>query len=167
MEESSMTRLPESVISGQSAETADGLIFIIEDSHSDSIVLQACLRQIGVINPIKTVSDGVQAIAYLEGTFLYSDRARYPVPTVIFLDLKLPRVDAHDFLHWLRAHPQLNGVFAVVLSSTSDLDLIRQAYEHGANWFLAKPFSAAELEHLAQSYPALWTRALPREGVGH
>jgi CheY-like chemotaxis protein len=156
-----MTKLSEKVTSEPSAEKARGLILIIEDSECDSIVLQACLRQIGVINPIETVLDGVQAIAYLEGTSLYSDRARYPVPSIIFLDLRLPRVDAHDFLHWLRAHPYLNGVFAVVISGVSDLDALRRAYANGANWFLAKPFSATELEYLAQSYPALWERALP------
>lgn len=140
-------------------------VLIIEDYEDDARLLEMLLTSAGVTNPIRTVLTAEQAMAYLEGRFPYSDRTRFPLPAVIFLDLKLPGIDGFDFLRWLRAHPMLKSAFIVILSATGDLISVQAAYALGANSFLVKPCQPADLENLIICYPALWSRAIPPAAI--
>lgn len=136
-------------------------ILIVEDFEDDAKLLELLLTGAGVINPIRSVLSAEQAIAYLEGAPPYWNRGKYPLPSVIFVDLKLPGIDGFDFLRWLRSHPLLKGAFIVILSATGDLVSVQAAYALGANSFLVKPCRPADLENLVACYPALWLRSIP------
>lgn len=138
------------------------VVLIIEDFEDDAKLLELLLANTGVANPVRTVLNAEQAIAYLEGSAPYWDAHEHSVPKIIFLDLKLPGMDGFQFLRWLRENPALKGVFTVVLSATGDLISVQTAYALGANSFLVKPCRPADLENLILSYPDLWTRAMPR-----
>jgi CheY-like chemotaxis protein len=135
-------------------------VLIVEDYEDDAKLLELLLTGAGVINPLRSVLSAEQAIAYLEGAPPYWHREKYPLPAVIFVDLKLPGIDGFDFLRWLRAHPLLKTAFFVVLSATGDLVSVQAAYALGANSFLVKPCRAADLENLIVCYPALWMRSI-------
>src|SRR3954465_2385830 len=103
-------------------------ILIIEDLPDDVLLLRKALTRSGVTNPVQVAEDGVEAIAYLEGEGKYADRVQYPFPSVIFTDLKLPRVDAFGVLAWLRSHPDCSVIPLVVLTASAiDAD-VRKAY---------------------------------------
>lgn len=140
-------------------------VLIVEDFEDDAKLLELLLTSAGIINPIQTVLSAEQAIAYLEGAPPYWDRAKYPLPMVIFLDLKLPGIDGFDFLRWLRAHPLLKAAFIVILSATGDLISVQAAYALGANSFLVKPCRPADLENLIICYPTFWTRSIPPPAI--
>src|SRR5580700_370314 len=94
---------------------------------------------------LRTVRDGVEAIQYMEGKGPYADRAKFPVPDVVLLDLRMPRVDGYDFLKWLRhkAPEKMRLIPVVVISSsTSEADVTR-SYELGANSYVIKPIGWA------------------------
>jgi len=151
-----------------SANQAD-IVLIVEDFEDDAKLLEMLLRNAGIANTIRAVLSAEQAIAYLQGGPPYWDRGKYPLPSVIFLDLKLPGIDGFEFLRWLRANPQLKGAFIVVLSATGDLISVQAAYALGANSFLVKPCRRADLENLVICYPNLWIRvppALPPSATG-
>src|SRR6185503_15657370 len=104
----------------------------------------------GVTNPIHTVSDGRQAIAYLQGTGKFADRAKFPFPCLVLLDLKLPYVMGLDVLKWIRKH--LSAALPVVMMTASAEDAdIANAYRLGASAFLSKPSEAAQLEDMAEA----------------
>ena len=137
------------------------VVLIVEDYEDDAKLLEMLLTNAGVANPVRTVLSAEQAIAYLKDAPPYWDRAKYPLPSVIFLDLKLPGIDGFEFLRWLRATPPLQRAFIVVLSATGDLTSVQAAYALGANSFLVKPCREADLLNLITCYPDLWTRLPP------
>ena len=106
---------------------------------------------------MKFVSDGEQAIAYLEGKGEYADREKHPVPRVLLLDLKMPKVDGFEVLRW-RQKKNLKYLPALVLTSSKlDEDLDR-AYSLGATSYLIKPSEADDLEYLVRSITDYWHR---------
>src|SRR5881628_1814763 len=106
-------------------------ILLIEDDENDVRLFQAALTLNGVANPVWAVTDGQQAIEYISGQGIFSDRKRYLPPEIVFTDLKMPRVSGLEFLRWLRIESPLPTVPVVVLSA-SDLDAdVRAAYRFG------------------------------------
>lgn len=137
------------------------VVLIVEDFEDDAKLLEMLLISSGIANPIHSVFSAEQAVGYLQGALPYADRTRYPLPTIVFLDLKLPGLDGFEFLRWLKGSPHSEGAFVVVLSATGDLASVQAAYALGANSFLVKPCRAADLENLVACYPNLWTRSIP------
>src|SRR5262249_46916312 len=89
-------------------------VLLIDDDPNDTTLLQAAIRHAALSFSILNVQDGDEAIAYLSGAGPYSDRSRYPVPSLILLDLKLPRQTGHEILKWIRSHPHLGQMPVVV-----------------------------------------------------
>src|SRR5215469_6820236 len=135
-------------------------VLIVEDFEDDAKLLELMLTRAGVTNPVRTVLSAEQAIAYLEGAPPYWNRANHPLPSIIFVDLKLPGIDGFDFLRWLRSHRLLKTAFIVILSATGDLVTVQAAYALGANSFLVKPCRPADLENLIVCYPKMWMRPI-------
>ena len=128
------------------AVNSDQTILVIEDDPSDQFFVQEALRMNGTTNPIQLVGDGRQAVAYLKGEGEYADRARFPYPMFIITDLKMPiGADGFMVLGYLKSHPELGGIPAVVLSASRDRDDIQKAYLLGAGCYLVKPGGFADL----------------------
>jgi CheY-like chemotaxis protein len=136
------------------------LLLIVEDFDDDAKLLQLLLTNGGIFNPVRVALSAEEAMTYLEGVPPYSNRALYPLPSVIFVDLKLPGINGFELLRWLKARPELKNIFLVVLSATGDLVSVQAAYDLGANSFLIKPCQPADLENLVICYPNFWTRSL-------
>ena len=85
------------------------------------------------------VRDGEEAVQYINGDGIYADRAKYPLPQIMLLDLKLPRVDGFEVLRWLRHQPELDHIVVLVLTMSSDIRDMNRAYKLGANSFMVKP----------------------------
>ena len=137
------------------------LILIVEDHEDDAAWLQILLTQCGISNPLRTFLSAEEVITYLAGQPPYSNRAIFPLPTVVFVDLKLPGISGFDLLGWMRGQPDLKKIFIVVLSGTGDLKSVQAAYSLGANSFLIKPCRRADLENLIICYPEFWDRSVP------
>ena len=143
------------------------LLFIVEDYEDDAKLLQMLLTKGGIFNPVRVALSAEEAMTYLEGVPPYSNRALYPLPSVIFVDLKLPGMNGFELLRWLKARPELRNIFLVILSATGDLVSVQAAYDLGANSFLIKPCQPADLENLVICYPNFWTRTLPPQIPQH
>jgi len=143
-------------------ETTDPkLILIVEDFEDDAKLLQLLLAQCGIANPIKIALSAEESINYLSGGPPFANRSVYPLPSVVFIDLKLPGISGFDLIRWMKARPELKHTFVIVLSSTGDLMSVQAAYSLGANSFLIKPCRMADLENLVICYPNFWERVIP------
>jgi CheY-like chemotaxis protein len=131
-------------------------ILIVEDNAVDGMLLRHAFTKAGVLNPVWIVVSAEEAIAYLKGVDKYDDRAQYPLPGLILLDLQLPGMTGHGFLAWLRAQPDLNALRVVVLSGSDNLRDINLAYELGASSFVTKPANLEHLVKLARALHGYW-----------
>ena len=139
-----------------SERTRGQLILIAEDSEADIFFLFRVLDQAGVLNPIFVVRNGSEALSYLQGTGLYQDRAAYPVPGIVLLDLKLPGTDGFEVLRWTRDEPTLASTLMVAISSYDGVYSINLAYENGADTFLSKPLTSDDILNLISAFDEYW-----------
>ena len=133
-------------------------ILLVEDTENDIIFMSRALRKAEVSNPVRTVTDGEQAIDYLAGGKQFTDRTQYPLPILMFLDLKLPKVSGLEVLGWLRTRPELKSLIVLVLTTSKEPSEIERAFELGANAYLAKPSSFSELTEMMQAIKTFWLR---------
>jgi CheY-like chemotaxis protein len=139
------------------SETASGATVLhIDDDANDTTLLQAAARSANLQFRLHNVEDGDRAIAYLSGAEPYSDRNKYPLPSLILLDLKMPRATGFEVLKWIRQHPELGQLPVVVLSGSELQDDVRQAYGVGANSYLVKPIGFENLVNLVRNITTLW-----------
>lgn len=136
--------------------TTSGAILLVEDNEDDVFLMQRALKGAGIINKLYVAEDGRQAVDYLSGNGEYSDRAVHPLPSVVFLDLKLPMMRGHDVLAWIRQQPQLKDLVVVVLTSSSEPTDLKEAYRLGANSYVVKPPTADQLLDLAKAFKWYW-----------
>lgn len=136
--------------------TSASAILLVEDNEDDVFLMKRALRAAGVSNPVYVVETGQQAVDYLAGAPPYQDRSRFPMPVLVFLDLKLPLMSGHEVLAWIRAQRQLEGLTVVVLTSSSEPSDVRRSYSLGANSYLAKPLTAQQLRDLAKAFNWVW-----------
>src|SRR5688572_19335100 len=111
-------------------------ILQVEDDPNDVFFLQKAMNKVGVTNPIHVVSDGQEAIDYLKGNGKFFDRAIFPFPCLVLLDLKLPYVMGLEVLRWIREQPWSNLPVIMLSASAEDAD-IGTSYRLGANAFLS------------------------------
>lgn len=114
-------------------------ILLVEDDPLDRELIRTAFREIGETDALQSVNDGLQAIAYLMGEGIYSDRIQYPYPSFIITDLKMPGADGFDVLEHLKANPAWAIIPTVVLTGSADPDDIRTAYRLGASSYHVKP----------------------------
>jgi CheY-like chemotaxis protein len=120
-------------------------ILLAEDQESDTLLLQRAFKTAGIVNPLHAVSDGEQCLAYLRGGGEYSNRAEYPLPSLLLLDLKMPRMSGFEVLSWIRAQPELKDLRIVVFSASLEPMDVNRAVQLGANSFLVKPINFDDL----------------------
>ena len=131
-------------------------ILHIEDDPNDVLLLEHACRKANVTCDIQRVADGDEAIAYLRGVDGFANREKFPLPRLILLDLKMPRLNGFDVLEWLRHHDKLRTMPVVVLSSSNhDADL-KRAYELGVNSYLIKPVSFDSLVEIVKAIHDYW-----------
>ena len=131
-------------------------ILLVEDNEDDVFLMKRALKGARVSNDLFVVEDGQAAMDYLSGAGSYGDRDSYPIPAVIFLDLKLPLISGHDVLAWIRRQKELNPVVVIVLTSSNEAWDISRCYALGANSYLVKPPTTEQLEELAKAFKWYW-----------
>ncbi|HUK13519.1 MAG TPA: response regulator [Thermoanaerobaculaceae bacterium] len=131
-------------------------VLLVEDDPNDVILIRRAFRDAKVANPLEVAGDGEEAVAYLAGAGTYADRERHPLPSVVLLDLKLPRKSGHEVLAWIRAHQELRRLPVVVLTSSTERADVNRSYELGANSYLTKPVSPANLIEMVRTLQVYW-----------
>ena len=125
------------------------IILVAEDDPNDQFFMQRELKKLAFPVQVRFVDDGEQTIAYLSA--LDKPDCQFPKPDVLFVDLKMPRLNGFEVLEWLRKNGLCQRILTVVVSSSSLQQDIDKAYDLGANAYLVKP---ANLEDYVRVFRA-------------
>lgn len=136
--------------------TDDQCVLLVEDNIDEVNLIQRAMRKAGMNVPVRIVSDGDAAVDYLNGDGRFFDRGQFPVPTLVLLDLKLPRRNGFEVLTELRRHAALGKTIVVVLTSSQESEDVRRAYAAGANSYLVKPIKPAAMQELMNRVRQYW-----------
>ena len=139
------------------------LILLVEDNEDDVFLMRYALSSAGISNPVHVAEDGEQAVAYLNGQGEFQDRAAFPFPVVMFLDLKMPRMSGFDVLVWMQARPDLPKFPVVVLSSSNAPRDVERASGFSAI-YAVKPPDLALFDRIAGELGVAWQRISVNRG---
>jgi CheY-like chemotaxis protein len=134
----------------------EAVILLAEDNDDDVIMMKRAFKKANFLNPLHVVEDGEQAIAYLKGEGKYASREEYPLPSLLLLDLKMPRKNGFDVLEWVRQQSGLSSLRVVVLTSSDEIRDVNRAYQLGANSFLVKPLDFSEFVRMTEALKGYW-----------
>ena len=133
------------------------LILLAEDDTRDAELFQHAIHRAHVPLLIRHVCDGQEAIDYLRGVGPYADRSLYPLPDVLVLDLKMPRLDGLRVLDWLREHPDCSQLPTLMLSGSGLAQDVQEAYRRGVRTYFAKPNDFQKLQDLVRLIAGYWS----------
>lgn len=131
-------------------------ILLVEDDPNDVFLMRRAMKGAEIGNPLQVASDGQEAFNYLAGADKFADRALFPIPSLVFLDLKLPYKNGFELLQWIRGESALDTSIVVILTSSSEERDIDKAYKLGAHSFLIKPPTQDMLAELMLSLKEFW-----------
>jgi CheY-like chemotaxis protein len=137
-------------------EPHQSVILLAEDREDDILIMRKAFAQTEIPGSLFVVRDGEEAIAYLAGEMPFGNRAEYPLPALLLLDLKMPRKSGFEVLAWIRRQPHLTALRVIVLTSSEAASDLHLAYELGANSFLAKPSGFQDMVQLTQFINGFW-----------
>ncbi len=137
----------------------NAVILLAEDEEDYVLLIKHAFQKAVIPNPLHVVWNGEEAIAYLKGTGKYSDREEFPLPSLLLLDLKMPRVNGFEVLQWLRSQPGLSTLRVLVLTSSDQIRDVNEAYRLGANSFLVKPSDFEDVIQLSRLIQDFWLKA--------
>jgi hypothetical protein len=130
---------------------SDSPILLIDDNPMDiDLTLRAFARR-NITNPILVARDGAEALEWVQRW-----EAGEPLPVLILLDLKLPRIDGLDVLRAFKGHPAVSSIPVVVITTSSEDSDIRNAYYLGANSYLVKPADFDKFLQLVEQIELYW-----------
>jgi CheY-like chemotaxis protein len=123
----------------------DRPVLIAEDEPNDAFLLETALKRIPIPTKFHMVQDGQEVIDYLSGQGRFSNRSEFLFPSILFLDLKMPRMNGLEVLKWIKSHPETKVIPTIIFSSSALERDVWESYELGANSYLVKPTSFEEL----------------------
>ena len=131
-------------------------ILYAEDEPDDILFLKRAFKSAGLPHTLNAVSDGEEALQYLAGEGPFTDRARYPLPDLILLDINMPKQSGLDVLARLRSQPRFKSVPVLIFTSSSRSEDRERARQLGADDYLLKPSDPLKLRELAKSLHDRW-----------
>ena len=130
-------------------------ILLVEDNPKDAELTLAALQRCQLLNEVKHVRDGVEALEYLRCQGSYAD-SRHGGPVVVLLDLKLPKINGLEVLAEVRRDPVLSSTPIVMLTSSREEKDLVCSYKLGVNAFVVKPVDFKEFFEVIRGLGMFW-----------
>jgi len=132
------------------------IILLVEDNPDDIELTLRVLKQYNIANEIVVVRNGAEALDWLFGTGAYTDRDTSIMPTVILLDLHLPKVDGLEVLRRVRADERTELVPVVILTSSQEQEDLVNGYKFGCNSYIRKPVDFVHFGEAVRQLGLYW-----------
>ncbi len=127
-------------------------ILLVEDNPMDVDLTRRAFARRKLVNPFEVLRDGEEALTYVRHW-----EADMPLPVVILLDLKLPKVDGLEVLRQIKVHPQFCTVPVVILTTSAEDHDVRTAYQLGANSYIVKPVDFDKFIEVTEQIELYWS----------
>jgi CheY-like chemotaxis protein len=131
-------------------------ILLVEDNEDDAWMMKMACQRTGIPHSLHIVTDGDAAVDYLAGTGPYADRTAFPLPHLVFLDIKLPKRSGHEVLEWLRSRPEFKSLPVVMLTISAEPRDVSRAYSLGVTSYLRKMTGPAEFGQAVRVIVKYW-----------
>jgi two-component system, response regulator len=135
---------------------ANKAILLVEDSPDDIKLTLRAFQRSHLMNPIEVTRDGVEALDFLFARGAHVGRADMPLPTVVLLDLKLPRLDGLSVLRAIREDDRTRFLPVVIMTSSKEEQDLVSGYSLGANSYVRKPVDFAEFLEAVRVLGIYW-----------
>jgi CheY-like chemotaxis protein len=135
------------------------IILLAEDEEDYVLLIQRAFEQADIRTPLHVVWNGEEVINYLKGQGKYANREEFPLPDLLLLDIKMPRVNGFEVLSWIRQQPGLSALRVLVLTSSEQIRDVNEAYRLGANSFMVKPMDFEDTAQLSRLINDFWLKA--------
>ncbi len=132
------------------------LILLVEDNADDELLMLRALKKNHILNHVVVARDGVEALDYLFSTGEFAGKDAKPLPQLVLLDLKLPKLNGLEVLKRMRADKRTKYIPVVVLTSSTEEQDIINSYDLGANGFVQKPMNFNEFVEAANQLGVYW-----------
>jgi CheY-like chemotaxis protein len=132
------------------------VILLVEDNASDEKLTVLAFKKCGISNEVVVMRDGAAALDYMFGTGQHAGRDAGVLPTVILLDLKLPRIDGLEVLRRIRADERTKLVPVIVLTASKEEEDVLRSYTLGANAYVRKPVEFVAFVEAAKTLGLFW-----------
>jgi chemotaxis family two-component system response regulator Rcp1 len=132
-------------------------ILLVEDNPADVRLTEEAFRDNKILNRLNVVGDGVEAMAYLNGTGAYQGRN---MPDIVLLDLNLPRKDGREVLREMKNDDELKKIPVVVLTTSRAEEDILRSYELHANCYVTKPVDFQQFADVVRSIEHFWFKVV-------
>jgi len=131
-------------------------ILLVDDNASDVELTVRALRRHKLANHIHVAEDGQEALDFVFCRGIHSDRSFATPPKVVFLDLKMPKVDGIDVLRAIRADARTKMIPVVILTSSKEQRDIVEGYKLGVNAYIQKPVDFEEFRRVIEQMGLFW-----------
>jgi two-component system response regulator len=131
-------------------------ILLVEDNPDDVKLTLRAFKRNNMLNPIVVARDGVEALDFLFARGAYAERAAKPPPTLVILDLKLPKLDGLEVLRAIRGDERTKFIPVVILTSSKEQQDLMQGYALGANSYVRKPVDFTEFMEAVRLLGIYW-----------
>jgi len=132
------------------------IILLVEDNPDDIVLTRRALEKNNITNELVIANDGIEALDYLQAKGKHEGRDIYDLPTVVLLDLKLPRMDGLETLKRIRSNEITKLLPVVVLTSSKEEQDILSSYGLGANSYMRKPVDFNKFVDAVQNLGLYW-----------
>jgi CheY-like chemotaxis protein len=134
-------------------------VLLVEDDPADVRLIQRAFNTLPSPVAISRLTNGDEAVSYFSGDAPFENRAAFPIPELLLLDIKLPRRSGFEVLQWLRKQDSgLRRLPVIMLTSSRHSADINRAYDLGANSYLSKPETGQQLQQLASEILSYWLK---------
>ena len=133
-------------------------VLYVEDDDNDVLLMRRAWTWVGVENPLQVVSDGREALAYLAGEAPFANRVDHPLPCLVLLDLKMPRMSGLDVLRWIRSQPTTLATRVIVFSSSKLPVDINAAHALRIDAYVVKPATYDEWVAMVDNLNVYWLK---------
>ena len=132
------------------------VILLVEDDPAHTEIIKRTFEESRLANRLTTVEDGQAALDYLHRKGKYQDDVNFPMPNLVLLDLRLPKVDGLEVLKIIKSDTKLNSIPVVILTTSSAESDMVKAYEWHANSYLVKPVDFTQFNKLMNTFGYYW-----------
>jgi CheY-like chemotaxis protein len=143
------------------------VVLMAEDDEDDLLLVKAAFAASGLPVELRSVSDGDELIEYLSHLNKFANPYLSPIPSLILLDLNMPKKDGRQALAEIKAHPNFRQIPVVVLTTSSDTADIWACHELGASSFVTKPNNFEALVNLVKAMGEEWLDTVETPGYNY